>query len=378
MQSMTAGMIIADRDGVIMQTNVAAEILLNLESEALEGLDLASIGDDDRWKRAVVTASNGEAVRLTMQVGDNMLMCEVAPLPDPEAVQGEVVGLVAILQDISPETKEQRARFEAIAAIADELRTPMTTIVSYTDFLLSETVGLLGDVQRKFVLRIKAGSERIVQMIGDLTREASGEEQWTSPRRQEVDLNRVVESAVAASAVQLEDKALTLDLDLPDSLPVLHADPDYLRRVFTNLISNACLASPAGGQIIIHAMRSERLVPDRGALDLDGDEFVIVSVKDRGGGLSDEALTRIFDRSRPSRSPAGLGESGAVMALVKTLVEAHGGRLWVESDSGVGTTFSVILPVDLSGGGNHHSGTSSNISSAMEDRADPRERVNAG
>ena len=72
----------------------------------------------------------------------------------------------------------------------------------------------------------------------------------------------------------------------------------------------------------------------------------MVSVIDSGGGLSDEALQQVFDRSRPSQTPPGLGESGAGLAWAKTLVEAQGGRLWVESENGVGTTFRFVLPVN--------------------------------
>jgi signal transduction histidine kinase len=82
---------------------------------------------------------------------------------------------------------------------------------------------------------------------------------------------------------------------------------------------------------------------------MNGDGFVIISVKDSGGGLSDEAFSQIFDRSRPVQTPAGLGESGAGLALAKTLVEAQGGRLWVESETGIGTTFNLVLPVNSVG-----------------------------
>jgi signal transduction histidine kinase len=253
--------------------------------------------------------------------------------------------VIAIMQDISAETEEQRNRLEAISTIGEELRTPMTTILSYTDLLLSETVGILGEIQRKFLLRIKAGGERAVQMIDDLTHQASIEERWTSPQRQEVDVTKLIEAAVAVSHIQLEDKDLTLDLDLPDDLPIIQADPDYLRRALSSLISNACLASSVGGQVQIKALRSEQPLLGDGRLVANGDGFVVVSVKDSGGGLSDDALSQIFDRGRPSQTPLGLGESGAGLALVKTLIEAHGGRLWVQSDQGVGATFSVVLPI---------------------------------
>ena len=93
-----------------------------------------------------------------------------------------------------------------------------------------------------------------------------------------------------------------------------------------------------------------RLLPQAQRLAVNGDGFVIVSVKDSGGGLSDEALNQVFDRARPRHTPPGLGESGEGLALVKTLVEAQGGRLWVESEKGVGTTFSFVLPVNDAGG----------------------------
>jgi len=357
LHGMTAGLLITDAQGQVEEVNVAAEILLDRGSEDLRGLALEAISDDERWQQAVSTARGGEAVRLTMRIGINTLMCDVAPLQAEETAYGQEQKLVAILQDISAETEDQRARLEAIALLSEELRTPITTVVSYADLLLSEAIGILGEAQRKFLLRIKAGAERMSQMVSDLTREAGGEEQWARPQRQEVDLNKLVEATVAGAHTQLEDRELTLDLDLPEDLPLIKADPDYMRRVVTNLLSNACLASSVGGEIQVRTAESTGALQGQ-RLHLNGDRFVVLAIRDSGGGLQDEALGRIFDRGRPSRTPPGLGESGAGLALVKTLVEAHGGRLWVESEQGAGTTFSFILPVndlpegtDLAGAG---------------------------
>ena len=311
----------------------------------MRGLGLQEISDEQRWQRAVNAARGGEAVRLTTQVGVNTLMCDVTPL-EAESAQGRMRGLVAILQDVSTEAEVQRDQLETISAMIGELRTPMTAVMNYVDLLLSEAVGIVGESQRKFLLRIKSAAERMIQMTNDLTQETSGREQWTSPRRQKVDVEQVIERAVAGSHVQLENKELSLDLDLPIGLPAIKADPDYLRRVLSNLLSNACLASSEGGEIRMRVSQSEDESSDAELLGPNGDGFVIFSIQDTGGGLSDDALSRVFDRARPSRTPSGLGESGAGLALVKMLVEAHGGRLWVESENGVGTTFSFVLPVN--------------------------------
>jgi signal transduction histidine kinase len=229
--------------------------------------------------------------------------------------------------------------------MAEELRTPMTTIVNYVDLLLSGAVGDLAEGQRKYLLRVKASVERMGQMTDDLARESSGEKRWNSPQRQSMDLRRFLERTVSGNCLLLEDKDLSLDLSLPEDLPSVRADPDYLRRVIANLISNACRASVPGGQIRVEAVQSNGLLDQPSSLEGEDDGFIIVSIRDSGGGLSDDALNRVFDRSRPSGTPGGLGESGAGLALVKTLVEAHGGRLWIESEAGVGTTFSFVLPV---------------------------------
>lgn len=346
LQGMTAGILVADAYGQIEETNVAAEILLDRASEELQGLELVTISEDERWRQAVITAMGGEAVRLTVRVGSNTLMCDIAPVPDPDMPQEAALGLIAIVQDISAEVGEQRARLAAIAAMADELRTPMTTIINYTDLLLGEAVGTAKDAQYKFLSRIRASAERVIQIVNDLAQGAGDEERWTYPQRQAVDVGELIKTTVDRSRNQLEDKSLSLELDLPNELPSIKVDPDYLRRVLFNLLSNAYLASSVGGRIQVKAVQSDGLPLDREHLQLNGRGFVIVSVKDSGGGLSDDALSRIFDRDRPSQTPPGLGESGAGLALVKTLVESHGGRLWVESEGGVGTTFSFVLPVN--------------------------------
>ncbi len=348
LQAMTAGVLVSDPQGLIQQANVAARFLLDLGGEDVQELPLREIIADERWRRAVTTARNGKAVRLSVQVGSNTLLCDLAPLPDAKGAIDEAYGLVVLLQDISTEVGEQRNHLEAIASLSEEMRTPVTTIMNYVDLLLSESVGDLDGAQRKFLTRIRAGAERLVQMSTDLAHEVGGDEEWTRPHRRVVDVNKLVEATVAGSHEQLDESEITLELDLPGDLPTIKADPDYLRRVLSSLLSNACLASSAGGQVRVTTIQSAASPVEQEDL-MNGDGFVIISVKDSGGGLSEEAFSQIFDRSRPIQTPPGLGESGAGLALAKTLVEAQGGRLWVESERGIGTTFSLVLPVNSIG-----------------------------
>jgi signal transduction histidine kinase len=349
LRGMTAGLLVTDSQGVIQEANMAAELLLDLSVEDLRGRRLEDISLDEAWQEAVVTASGGEAVRQTIEIGANTLMCDLAPLPGPPGLHHDMHRLVAVLQDVSAEVEELQARSSAIASLAGGLRTPITTIINYADLLLSETVGALDSAQRKFITRIRASAERLVKMTDSLSGEMGVGGQWLGPQRELVDVNELVETTVAERHDQLEDRSLTLELDLPDDLPKIKADPDYLRQALSNLLSNACLASSAGGQVHVQTAQSSASPPDPEGVVPNGDGFVIVSVKDSGGGVPDEALSQVFDQTRPSHTPPGLGESGAGLAVAKMLVEAHGGRLWVESEQGVGTTFSFVLPVNEAG-----------------------------
>ena len=222
----------------------------------------------------------------------------------------------------------------------------MTTILSYTDLLLSETVGILGDVQRKFLLRIKAGAERVVQMIGDLTQEAGIEERWTSPQRQVVDVGKLVESVIAGSHVQLEDKDLRLILDLPDNLPAIQADPDYLRRVLSNLISNACLASTVGGEVRIQAIQSE------GGFSLTmGDQkptaMALWSSRSRirAAGCRMMRSTRSLTGGAPARRPSDWANRAPDWPWSRRWSRRMAGGSGWKAISGIGATFSVVLPI---------------------------------
>jgi signal transduction histidine kinase/GAF domain-containing protein len=340
LNGLTAGIIVADSQGRIQEANVAAEILLDFSSGQLKGTELRAINNGARWQQAMATAGGGEAVRLTLPVGANTLLCDVAPLPG-DASDNLSDGIVAIIQDISTETDEQQGRQKQIAAKAQDLRNSVATAINYANLILSDATGMAGT---KFMLRLRSSVERMAQMADEVIHLTT-----SSPARlQPVDVNQIIQAAVTDSQFKLKDKALAVDLALPDALPTIDANPDDLRQVLSNLLLNAYLASPTGGRIRVQASRSngpsqagysDALVEPGQITKPNGDGFVIISVRDCGGGLSDEALDHLFDR-------AGSDPAGADLALVKTLIEAHRGRVWVETEAGVGTTFTFALPVE--------------------------------
>jgi signal transduction histidine kinase len=238
--------------------------------------------------------------------------------------------------------EEQRAKDQFIASVSQELRTPMTSITGYTDLLLGESVGALVDMQRKFLQRIKANTERMGSMLNDLIGVSAIDAGQLKLQIEPLDMAEVIEDTIIGARAQLEEKEILLDADVDQNLPLVKADADYAHQIMTNLLSNACKCSPVGGRISIRATAY-----DRREFGETGVGYLLVSITDSGGGIAPEDQSKVFDRFYQAERPliAGLGETGVGLSIVKTLVDAHGGRIWVESEMGVGSTFNYILPV---------------------------------
>ncbi len=236
---------------------------------------------------------------------------------------------------------------EVIASIAQELRTPMSSIMGYTDLLLRESVGILGPLQRKFLQRVKSNTERMGALLDDLIRITTLDTGRLQLETEKVDVLYTLEEVVMSVANQYSEKGLTLRLALPEALPPISADREALVEIMEHLLSNAALASPVEGEVMVVVEAREDSV-----LGHNGHEVRVpclyFSVCDSGVGVAPEDYERVFMRKYRADNPLieGLGDTGVGLSLTKALVTAHGGRIWLESERGVGTTFHVLLPIE--------------------------------
>jgi signal transduction histidine kinase len=222
----------------------------------------------------------------------------------------------------------------------------MTSIVGYVDLLLSESAGILGEMQRKFLQRVSTNTSRLASMLDDLTRITALDTGQFMLVGQTVDLIGMIEDAITASASQFREKGLTVNLSLSDDVPLVTADQDAMSQIIGQLLTNAYLASPPHTEISITARRQQVNVSANGGQEsADG---LFVSIEDRGGGIPLEDQARVFSRKYKADNPLiqGLGDTGVGLAIAKALVEAHGGRLWLESRDGVGSAFNFVLPFE--------------------------------
>jgi PAS domain S-box-containing protein len=241
---------------------------------------------------------------------------------------GSLEGAVVSLRPTESRGHQTASGIEIVSTVAHELRSPLTAVKGYTSLILGRWERLSDDDKKSMLEQVNREADRVVRLITellDISRLESGRLQL---RREMVQLPELARSVV--EKVKLEHPELACDMAFPEAFPTVFADPDKIMQVITNLVENACkYASPVG-------------IAVEGAAD---EAEVAVAVRDRGPGFPDRDLSRVFDKffRRADTRPTG---SGLGLWISKGLVEAHGGRLMVDSRPGQGATFRFTLPRD--------------------------------
>lgn len=234
---------------------------------------------------------------------------------------------------------------EIIVGLAQELRTPLTSIMGYNELLLNESAGILGASQKQFLSRIQVNVEQLMQLIENLVRVLAIDYGKLLLAPVTVNVEDLVDDAITASSAQFREKGLNLSLNVAADMPDIKADRDAVQQILTRLMNNAYLATPADGAVAI-AARYEPEFHFLGAQDRLA--VIVFSITDQGAGIDDSEFDRVFSRHYRSENRLihGLGDTGAGLSIAKALTEAHGGRIWFTSESGQGTTFHAAIPID--------------------------------
>jgi len=247
----------------------------------------------------------------------------------------------ALLQELD------KLKSEFLSTVSHELRTPLTSIKAFSEILLDDKGGDT-DTQRRFLTIINNQTERLTRLIGDLlnlSRIESRKREW---KKEGIDPIRIVEEAVRELSSLSKLKKISIETRQQAQIPVVFGSFDKLMEVVTNLLSNAMKFSPEGSGILISLFPG---ADTHGSKVTDGEKeksalYVLLEVTDQGIGIPEESLESIFDRfyQVDPRKSKDMGGSGLGLAISKEIVDAHGGRIWVRSKAGEGSTFSFTIP----------------------------------
>lgn len=237
--------------------------------------------------------------------------------------------LTSALEEIK---KVSQRKTDFVSSVSHELRTPLTSIKGYASILLTDKLGKLPPDVRERLGKINRHSDELVQMVNDLLDISRLESGRVAMKQERQDLNNIAKEIADLLAVQLKDKQLELSVDIPGHANTVFADASQIKRVFINIIGNAIKFTPAQGKISIRSHKTDQLIQ--------------IDISDTGYGIPEAAQEAIFEEFyrvdnliNQQVKGTGLG-----LALVKHIIEAHKGKIWVKSKEGAGSTFSFTLP----------------------------------
>lgn len=274
-----------------------------------------------------------------LTAAQNKLSDQAVEIADLHATIAERDQMLAHYQQEQPRL---RADLELITSLAQELRQPLASVVGYVALMLSESMGIIGTLQRKFLERIKTATERMGVLLDDLLRVMEIDAGHLRLRAEPVEVPQIIEDVWLHSEPLFRERQITLRREIPAALPAIQADREALLQIFTHLITNMGQVSTPNTEAVLSLhTESDARRPHQGP------EYLVIAATDTGGGIASEDQMRVFTRVYRADMPliAGVGDNGFGLSITKALVEAHGGRIWFISEPGQGSTFYVLLPI---------------------------------
>lgn len=326
---------VLDLDGRVEMATETAECYFGLKP----GIMVKNIGLDwlsklvDRalleWRPAENTGK-GKFVQHFIENREHFFQPSAVPIPAAKA-QGELTGCSIVIKDVTRNYEQNELKRGVVATLSHQLKTPVTSLRMSIHLLLDEKIGVINEKQTELLIAARDDSERLADILDnllDISRIESGKDFLEFQRMKPATLAR---DGVEPFLVEAKDKGIRLEFAVPGDLPEVNADPARIDHVFSNLMSNSLRFTNPGGLITISAE------PVLGAVKF--------TVKDTGKGISKQYQDRIFEQffripGQEKNSGAGLG-----LAIVKEIIEAHEGKVGVESDAGQGAAFWFTLPL---------------------------------
>jgi two-component system NtrC family sensor kinase len=311
--------IVVDPDHRILVINKAAQEAFNVQGDFIGRSVVEAI--DDPKLLSLIREPGISVRREEIEVSDGRIFNAVK-----SPIRG--VGQAVVMHDISHLKELDRIKSEFVTTVSHDLRSPLTAILGYVELI--ERAGPTTSQQDEFINRVKLSVEQITNLVSDLL-DLGRIEAGLDSTHEETPISVLARYAVESMRVSAEAKGLSIELEVEDDLPMVNGDPIRLRQMIGNLLENAVKYTPSGGQVSLEA-NSE-------------DSQIILRVLDDGPGIPPSDQPYLFDKFyRASNIPADVPGTGLGLSIVKSIVDHHNGRIWVDSQMGKGTVFTVVLP----------------------------------
>ncbi|MBM3242212.1 HAMP domain-containing protein [Candidatus Poribacteria bacterium] len=335
--SIAEGLIVLDKNNCILHINPTAERLLGIDTK-LRGLEIGTAIKDHEMHAAIeksqarVDRYETHSFEVVLNKSEQQIILKMlaSPFLDDD---GQLLGTVYVLEDITEAKKTERMKSDFVNLVSHEFRTPLTSIRGFVQLILDGKVGSISPVQERSLIRVLRQARRLEALINDLLDVSRIESGRIEMKQEVVSLVDVAIQRIEELKPQADEKKITVELIEPDSLPNVMGDSERIGQVFTNLIGNAIKFTPDGGNVTV------KLRPEG--------TYILAQVIDTGPGIPIDKQEKIFDKfyQLSEVQTRQQGGSGLGLSIVKSIVESHGGRVWVKSQEGKGSDFRFILPI---------------------------------
>ena len=332
LSSMVEGVIVIGNNEKILLLSPPVSHMLDLRSkDVMERPYWEAIRNREINATFEEALKNKKAIKKELAIlfpSESYFSMQISPILNES---GGLSSVVAVFHDISELKKLEKVRSEFVANVSHELKTPLTSIKGFVETLQN---GALGDpkTRNRFLDIIQTHTVKLENLVNDLLSLSAIESKDTKMNFEYVSLPDIIDTITNLYRAQLEKRNQNMSVSIPKDIPPILVDRGKIEQVFSNLLDNAIKFTPPVGKILIHASLK--------------DDYIRIDVQDSGIGISEEHLPRVFERFYmvdKSRSKE-LGGTGLGLAIVKHIVQAHNGRVTVQSELKKGSTFSVFLP----------------------------------
>ena len=338
-RSIDDGLIVLNRELTIEGINPTAARVFGRVPDEIKGRHLLELTKDERLYDYIKQAFESERVPGPQNADDNILTVDkgqsqqhlLYSITPVLAGEEAVTSMVLLLRDITRLKELDRLKSEFVMAASHELKTPLTSIGMSISLLQERLVDRLDSKESELLHAADEEVHRLKALVNDLLDISKIEAGKMSLDFESVSVELLFEKAVGFLKNQADEKSVELSYSVADDLPAIRADASKITWVLTNLISNAVRYTDRNGYIKLSAGRAGSQVH--------------ISVTDNGAGIPYEYQSRIFDKFVQLKAGKTPGGSGLGLAICKEIVRAHGGTIWVESQSGKGSTFTFAVPI---------------------------------
>jgi len=337
MRSIHDPIIVTDSEYRLALVNSAAEQVFGIDEHTVLGRHILESIRDDRLFSLVKQAlgegapsPSSDVISLAVGAQKRAFDVDVEPVT---SAGGTTLGAVLVLKDITHFREIDEMKSKLVSMVSHEFRTPLTSITMAAALLLEGQPFAEGSDELKLLTAIREDAQRLGRLVGELLDFSKMESGKIDLQFAPVPAGAALEAAVRPFATQADEKGVKIIVDIPKDLPEVLVDADKVTWVLSNLIGNALRYTDAGGEIRLSAIRD--------------DGMLVVHCQDTGTGIPLEQQSRLFLPfvQLPGRPDHPAGGAGLGLAISKEIVEAHGGRIWVESEPGKGSVFSFSLPI---------------------------------